>query len=139
MNWAHITGNLTSDPETRTVTGKNGENTVCNFSVAVNRYRGGEKLCDFFRVTLWNRMAENAAKYLRKGRKVAVSGCVTARAWISRDGEARCQMEIVDVKEIEYLGGGQRAEDDYQPPMETPPEGAGDGFTQLDADDDLPF
>ena len=40
-----------------------------------------------------------------KGRQVAVTGPVTARAYIGNDGNPHCSMEIQDVKELEYLGG----------------------------------
>ena len=105
MNVLHITGNLTANPESRTVNGRNVPNTVCNFTVAVNRYAQGKKVTDFFRITVWGKSAENAMKYLYKGRQVAVTGPVTARAYIGNDGNPHCSMEIQDVKELEYLGG----------------------------------
>ena len=43
MNTLHIIGNLTGNPESRAVQGQNGMNTVCNFTVAVNRYVRGQK------------------------------------------------------------------------------------------------
>ena len=104
MNKVHIVGNLTANPECRFVRGKNGENTVCNFTVAVHRYARGERVTDFFRITLWNKQADNAMKYLSKGRQVAVTGAVTARAYTGNDNQVRCIMEIQDVDELEYIG-----------------------------------
>ena len=88
MNITHIIGNLTADPESRTVNTSKGPMDVCNLNVAVNRYFSGQKVTDYFRITLWNRMAANAMQYLRKGSKVAVTGPVTARAWEARDGSS---------------------------------------------------
>lgn len=141
MNTLHIIGNLTGDPEIRTVQGREGPQTVCDLNVAVNRYAHGEKTVEYFRVTVWNRMAENAAKYLRKGSKVAVTGPVSARVWMSdRDGKAHCSLEIKTVQEIEYLGGGRQgdgAQGDGGPgDGDAPPDAH--GFTEVD-DDELPF
>lgn len=136
MNTLHIIGNLTANPEARTVQGANGMNTVCNFTVAVNRYVKGQKVADYFRVTLWNKQADNAMKYLSKGRQVHVTGPVTANAYTGRDGKAHCQMEIADVKEIEYLSGRTEGADTEEAPA--PGGNPGDGFTPVD-DDELPF
>ncbi|MBQ8087051.1 MAG: single-stranded DNA-binding protein [Clostridia bacterium] len=120
MNMLHIIGNLTGNPESRIVSGQNGPNTVCNFTVATNRYARGQKVTEYFRITLWNQQAENAMKYLSKGRQVAVTGPVTARAYIGSDNEAHCTLEIQDVKELEYGQQPRRNatgnEPDYMPP-----------------------
>ena len=120
MNTLHIIGNLTGNPESRAVQGANGMNTVCNFTVAVNRYVRGQKTTDYFRITLWNKQADNAMKYLAKGRQVGITGPVTARAYMGKtDNQPHCSMEIQDVKEIEYLGGrpeGSATADDAPAP-----------------------
>lgn len=97
MNKLMIIGNLTGDPELRTTS--NGKD-VCHFNVAVNR---GEK-ADFFKVSVWDENGRNCAKYLSKGKKVAVIGSVSARAFSANDGSPRAQMEI-DAREVEYLSG----------------------------------
>ncbi|MCM1360122.1 MAG: single-stranded DNA-binding protein [Corallococcus sp.] len=75
VNQSSISGNLTSDPELRT--SKNNK-TFCTFSIAVTRdYRSGndnDYKTDFFKVEVWNLLASKAAKYLKKGNKVLVSG-----------------------------------------------------------------
>lgn len=102
MNQITIIGNLTADPESRTVETANGQQTVCNFTVAVNRMRGGQETADFFRVACWRKQAENAAKYLKKGSKVCVMDPVTARAFLSNDGQACASLEVT-AEAIEYL------------------------------------
>ena len=132
MNTLHIIGNLTANPKSRVVNTANGTSTVCDFTVATNRYMKGKKVAEYFRVTLWERAADNAMKYLAKGRKVAVTGPVEGRAYIGNDGKPKVSMEIRQVKEIEYLSS--RADDDGD--QEAPP--TDDGFVPVD-DDDLPF
>lgn len=100
MNKVIIIGNLTQDPSTRTVSTQSGDATVCSFTVAVNR-RGGQE-ADFFTVSAWRSLGENCQKYLAKGRKVAVEGTVSARAYKDRDGNARAQLEI-NAANVEFL------------------------------------
>lgn len=101
MNTLHIIGRLCENPELRTTTsGKN----VCNFTVAVNRRKKveGQPDADYFRVSAWNQMGENCAKYLAKGRKVSVVGQVSARAYQTQNGEVRASMEVL-ASEVEFL------------------------------------
>ena len=132
MNTLHIIGNLTANPKSRVVNTANGTSTVCDFTVATNRYVKGKKVAEYFRVTLWERAADNAMKYLTKGRKVAVTGPVEGRAYMGNDGQPRVSMEIRQVKEIEYLSSRQEDEDDQAPPPQD------DGFVPVD-DEELPF
>lgn len=94
MNKTFIIGNLTRDPELRTVNGQDGPVSVCDFTVAVNRKNGrsnanGQQEADFFKVTVWRGLADVCAQYLAKGRKVSVVGPVSASAYIGNDGNAR--------------------------------------------------
>lgn len=81
MNKIILIGNLTRDPELRTT--PNGY-TVCDFTIAMNRRRSGQQQAgqqgdaDFFRITAWRQLGENCAKYLSKGRKVFVTGPLSA-------------------------------------------------------------
>lgn len=131
MNTLHIIGNLTADPQSRTVNTQNGALTVCDFTVATNRYVKGNKIAEYFRVTLWERAAENAMKYLTKGRKVAVSGPVEVHAYRGNDGQPRASLEIRQVREIEYLSGRREDEGEQAPPQY-------DGYVPVD-DDEVPF
>lgn len=132
MNTLHIIGNLTANPQSRVVNTQKGTSTVCDFTVATNRIVNGKKIAEYFRVTLWERAADNAMKYLTKGRKVAVTGPVEGRAYMGNDGQPRVSLEIRRVSEIEYLSSRQDdAEEQTPPPQE-------DGFTPVD-DAELPF
>lgn len=121
MNKCTIIGNLTRAPELRTT--QDGT-AVCNFTVAVNRRvrAGAHPEADYFRVTAWRALGENCHRYLAKGRKVAVSGPVSARAFTGNDGSVRASLELT-ADDVEFLT----------------PKGSGsnDGFTEVD-DADLP-
>lgn len=100
MNRVEIIGNLTADPEIQTVQTVNGPQSVCNFTIAVNRRRGNE--ADYFRCTAWGKTGEIIKQYAGKGKKLYVSGEVSARAYKAANGEARASLEI-SVKDFEFL------------------------------------
>ena len=103
MNKLTIIGNVCRDVEMRTTTsGKN----VCTFSVAVNR-RGkksdnGQQETDYFRVTAWEALGENCAKYLTKGKKVCVVGTVSVHTYTNSKGEPGANLELL-ANEVEFL------------------------------------
>ena len=102
MNKMELIGNLTKDPETRTMKGINGEAKVTNFTVAANDGFGERKQTLFVRVTAWNGFGEMCAKYLRKGSKVFAAGPVTVNAYVNNDGNAVGQLEM-KLDSIEFL------------------------------------
>ena len=126
MNQHMIIGNLTHDPETGTT--DNGVNW-CRFKVAVRKKykRDGGPDADFIRVTAWRGLGDTCAKYLKKGRKVAVIGEPKAHAWIGQGGDARGQLELT-ADEVEFLssaegGRGEPTDADAPPaPAERDPE-----------------
>lgn len=141
---AHVTlvGNLTRDPELKqTPAGK----SVCQFGVAVGRsYKDGSgqlvEAASFFDVVAWGVQGENCAKYLSKGRPVAIDGRLDQRSWEAQDGSKRSRVEIV-ANDVIFLGGGQQAQQVQQsarPSAATSP--AGD-FKDVDFgdEDDIPF
>ena len=102
MNKMELIGNLTKDPETRTVNGINGEAKVTNFTVTANDGFGEHKQTLFVRVTAWNGFGEMCARYLRKGSKVYAAGPVTVNAYINNEGKAVGQPEM-KLENIEFL------------------------------------
>ena len=153
MNKLTIIGNLTRDPEPRTTqTGVN----VCDFTVAVNRrgrrdQNSNQPEADFFRVTAWRELGENASKYLAKGRKVAVIGPVSVRTYTGNDGVTRASLEVT-ADDIEYLtprsdgngaSGGYATAQAAAAPAPAPASAQAPaphqmGFTEVEVDD-LPF
>ena len=130
MNHIEIIGNLVKDPELRTTT--SGTN-VCTFTVAVNRRRQKEEGADFFTVNAWKELGENCAKYLAKGRKVAVSGSVSLRTYQGRDGKTYSNMDVHAI-EVEFLSP-RDAEPREQAQQKTD---AMSGLAVVETDD-LPF
>lgn len=102
MNKAILIGNLTRDPELKaTASGI----SVCSFSIAVNRNyvnANGEREADFIPIVTWRSLAENCAKYLAKGRKIAVSGNIQTRSYADRNGEKRYVTEV-HAEDVEFL------------------------------------
>ena len=142
MNQHTIIGNLARDPETGVTQG--GINW-CTFTVAVNK-RGKENEATFIRVTAWRALADSCGKYLRKGRKVAVTGEPKAHAWTGQDGQARAQIEMT-ADEVEFVssageGGGNPAPTDADAPPASGGTASTDpqsGMTQVEEPDELPF
>lgn len=99
-----IVGNLTRDPESRSV----GDKTVCNFTVAVNRRKksDGTQEADFFRAAAWGKLGDNCQKYLAKGRKVCVVGTVSVRAYADKNGQPAASMEVF-AEQVEFLSASQ--------------------------------
>jgi single-strand DNA-binding protein len=129
MNKLTIIGNLTRDPETRTVsTG----NTVCNFTVAVNR-RGKDNEADFFRVSAWDKLGDNCQRYLSKGKKVAVVGPVSVSSYESKDGGGTRFSLEVRADDVEFLTPKEHG-DAYEPRSSTKASSP----QEVD-DDDLPL
>ena len=101
MNKIALIGNLTADPELRTTTtGKQ----VCSFTVAVNRRQknGNENQADFFRVSVWNQLAEVCQKYLGKGRKVSVVGRVSVEEYTDKSGKLRSNLCLM-AEDVEFI------------------------------------
>lgn len=132
MNKLIIVGNLTRDPEKRlTQTGR----AVCNFTVAVSRRsQGDHPEADYFRVTVWDQAADNCAKYLTKGRKVAVDGEVHMEHYTDRDNVVRYSLVVTGAR-VEFLT--PREKDDKTEDGPAPQEQAGN-FEPVE-DEDLPF
>ncbi len=146
MNKLTIIGNLTRDPELRTV--RDGI-SVCSFTVAVNRRNSrqsaanGQPEADFFRVTAWRQLGENCAKFLAKGRKVCVIGPVSANTYTANDGSTRVSLEV-QADDVEFLSSrnedGAPAYNNAAPSAAAAPAptAQNNGFTAVETDE-LPF
>lgn len=97
LNRAIIAGNLTRDPEIRSL--PSGAK-VCNFSIATNRVwkdKDGaqQKSTDFHNIVVFGRQAETSAQYLKKGQQVLVEGRIQTRSWEDQKGEKKYRTEII--------------------------------------------
>lgn len=105
MNRITLIGNLCNDPTSRTT--QSGI-TCTTFTLAVNRRNRsqtaaeGQPEADFFRVTAWRQLGDICAKYLAKGRKVAVVGPVSLNTFKGKDNETHATMEVT-ADDVEFL------------------------------------
>jgi len=97
LNKAFIIGNLTRDPELRTLP---SGGSVASFGVATNRVwknQQGEKKEDtqFHNIVVFGKQADTVAQYLKKGSSVLVEGRLQTRTWQAQDGTKKNRTEIV--------------------------------------------
>lgn len=107
MHKVMLIGNLARDPELKEVGSK--QSSVCKFSLAVNRLADGQKVADFYNVSVWGKLAENCMKYVKKGSKVAVIGDITIRTYDSNDGSKKVSVDV-NASEVEFLSKSQQDE-----------------------------
>ena len=103
MNKAILIGNLANDPESRTTQSGIAQ---CTFRLAVQRRFAnaqGVREADFLTIVCWRQTAELCARYLSKGRKVAVEGSIQTRSYDAQDGTKRYVTEII-AENVEFLG-----------------------------------
>ncbi len=114
MNKVILVGNLTRDPElAQTPSGI----SVCKFSIAVNRdytNANGERDADFINIVTWRNLADNCAKYLVKGSKVAVCGSLQTSSYEDRNGEKRYRTDVV-ADNVEFIS--TKSKEDAEPPQ----------------------
>ena len=108
INRVIITGNLTRDPELRTLSGSG--TSVCSLRIACNGRRRNnetnqwEDQPNYFDVTVWGAQGENCSRFLTKGRPVAVDGRLRWREWTSENGDKRQAVDII-AESVQFLGG----------------------------------
>ncbi|NLJ40020.1 MAG: single-stranded DNA-binding protein [Clostridiales bacterium] len=147
MNKVVLIGRLTRDPELRyTSSGI----ALARFTLAVDRSftnQQGEREADFIPITVWRGQAENCAKYLNKGRLVAVSGRIQTGSYETPEGQRRYTTEVV-ADDVRFLEWGDRAESRGQDAgmasgdrYNSPDTGDVPGFNPLEdgGEDELPF
>ena len=152
INKVIIVGNVGGDPETRYMP---SGSAVTNLTVATNeswkdKQTGEQKeRTEWHRVAMFNRLAEIAAEYLRKGSQVYIEGKLRTRKWQDKSGNDRYTTEII-ADEMQMLGGrggsggggnfgggqqgGGQQGGGQQSGGNAPPQPGPDDF-----DDDIPF
>ena len=116
--WIGI-GRLTRDPEVRYTT---SNRAVAQFTIAINRpftREDGTKDADFINIVAWDRLGENAGKYLIKGRLVAVEGRMQTRNYENNEGKRVYVTEII-ANNIQFLESSKNNNVDNmpEPPLE---------------------
>ncbi len=153
INRVVITGNLTRDPELRSLS---SGMSVCSLRVAVNTRRKNnstgewEDKPNYFDVTVWGAQGENCSRFLTKGRPVAIDGRLEWREW-EKDGVKRQAVEII-ADSVQFLGGrddaGAANGNGFQPRSDVPVDqqdfaapapAASPASGGATGDDDIPF
>ena len=144
INKVILVGTLGADPDTR-YTPSNA--AVTNLSLATNESwkdkQSGEQKekTEWHRIVMFNRLAEIASEYLRKGSQIYIEGKIQTRKWEDKEGKDRWTTEIV-ANEMQMLGGrssggnpgGASGSEFASSGSSAPSSDASDDF-----DDDIPF
>lgn len=161
INRVILTGNLTRDPDMRSTPG--GLN-ICSLRLAVNTRRkdgqSGQWVDEpnYFDITVFGAQGENCARFLSKGRPVAIDGRLKWREWTDQNsGQKRQAVEVI-ADSVQFLsggegngggqgGGGGASYGSFAPTSDVPsdtsdfqsaPVGVSNG-SSAPADDDIPF
>lgn len=129
LNTVVLIGRLTKSPDLRYTT---GGKAVATIRLAVDRggtNPQGEKETDFIDVVVWEKQAETVAKYLDKGRLVAIQGRLQIRNYTTDEGHKREKAEVV-ANTVRFLDRGQ--DSGGQKPT-------GNSGGEPNSDDDVPF
>ncbi len=117
LNKVMLIGNLTKDPESRTLV--NGQ-SLSMFTVATNRVwkdaSGNKKeQAEFHNIVAWGKLADIANQYLKKGKKVFIEGRLQTRSWDDQNGVKKYRTEIIaenismlDTKGSSYQNNNQQ-------------------------------
>lgn len=126
MNIVMLLGRLTADPDVRT---SQSGTSIATYTIAVDR-RTKDKSADFIRCKAFNRGAEFAEKYFRKGMRVAVSGSINTGSYKDKEGRTVYTTDVL-VNSQEFADGKAQKE----APKDT------QGFMDVpdDIDEELPF
>lgn len=153
VNKVILVGNLGQDPEARFMP---SGGAVTNVSIATSeswkdKNTGQQQeRTEWHRVVFFNRLAEIAGEYLKKGSKVYVEGSLRTRKWQGQDGQDRYTTEIV-ASEMQMLdsrgegaSGGFGNNNNNAQPQASNAQPADQGYSNAPADnggfdDDIPF
>ena len=146
VNKVILLGNVGQDPQTRAMpSGK----TVVNLRVATSKQwrdkQSGEnkEATEWHTVVMFDRLAEIAAEYLRKGSQIYVEGELRTRKWQDKEGQDRYSTEVI-ANEMQMLGGrgapgaGAARDQSAERVAERSPSAEAAGATEA-FDDDIPF
>lgn len=151
VNKVILVGNLGRDPEVRYTA--NGA-AMCNLSIATTysaKDANGERKeeTEWHRVVMFNRLAEIAGEYLKKGRPVYIEGRLRTRKWQGQDGQDRYtteiiadQMQMLGGRDDNYQQGGQQTQQQAPQQTQRRPQYQTQGYvssTMDEMDDDIPF
>jgi len=151
MNQVQLVGNICRDPEYRTL--QSGV-TCCQFTVACQRKfknAQGQYDADFINCVAWRQTADFINRYFIKGNKIGLVGTLQTRSYDAQDGTKRYVTEVI-VENVEFVAPRQDSGSSYGSPSpaqqrQQPQQRneqqrmdmSGQGFQEVEDDDELPF
>lgn len=154
LNRIIVIGRLVRDPELN-YTGSG--TAVSNFTLAVERNftnkNTGERDVDFIKVTVWQKLAENCSKYLKKGRMAAAEGQLHINKNKGKDGKTYIDA-FINANNVQFLGGSNSSNEQQNtnssnrqtPPKNNenkvlgePPDDFPDDIDDMEDEFDVPF
>ena len=108
MNTVTVIGRAGQDAEIRYFESGKVKTT---FSLAVNRWdsKSKDNVTDWFNIEVWDKQAEFAGEFIKKGREVAVDGRISISKWTDQTGEEK-ERFLVIANDIRLLGSKRDAE-----------------------------
>lgn len=105
MNKTILSGRLVRDPEVRITP---SEKTVCNFTLAVDRF--AKTGTDFINIIVWGKTAELCGNSLQKGHRLLVEGQLQIRDYVAKDGTKKYVTEVV-CNNVEFIEKKEHTEE----------------------------
>ena len=142
INKVILVGTLGADPKTSAMP---SGSSVTNVSIATNESwkdkETGEKQdrTEWHRIAFFNRLAEIAAEYLKKGSQIYIEGKLRTRKWQDKDGNDRWTTEII-ANALQMLGGRSASIGDMPEEQSNQSEATSSpSSSSEDFNDDIPF
>lgn len=102
MNSVNLVGRMVADPELRySQSGK----AVCKFRIAIGKF-GKKDEANFIDCVCFDKIAENVANYMSKGREVSVNGTLENQKSYEKEGQKVYPKDVVIARQVGFIGGG---------------------------------
>lgn len=137
MNSVALTGRLTFDPELRKTP---QQQSVCTFTIAVDRRIGNKQNADFISIEAWNKTAEFVCNYFKKGDGIEVIGSIATNQYKDRDGRNVFKTYVL-ANAVSFTISNKKApkQAENAPQKEDQFEGFDTGAVEVVDPDGLPF
>jgi single-strand DNA-binding protein len=110
LNVVHLIGRVGRDPEVKYF--ESGK-VKCTLTIAVNRIKRDEPP-DWFDLELWDKVAEIAANYVKKGSQIGIKGSLKIETWTDRNSGANRSKPIIRVDKLDLLDSKKDSQQSQQ-------------------------
>lgn len=101
LNVVHLVGRAGRDPEVKYF--ESGK-VLCTLTLAVNRPTSKSDEPDWFNLKFWDKTAEVASNYVRKGSLIGIKGSLTIETWVDRNTGVNRSGPVIRVDRLDLLG-----------------------------------